>query len=266
MAHLRFIRTHSVAGLSALACEPVGYWRKRFKSSSTPPPAPDPVAVANAQTGTNVGTAIAQGTLNNTNQVGPGGTTTFDKTGGYTDPTTGQFVPQFTKTTSLSPLGDQLLQGQQDLTNSIMPAIQAGGQNVGPLDITSGTNAATVRAGPQALNSDVSNAVYGQQAGFLNPQWNEQQRQLTDQLSRQGIPVGSDAYNNAMTNFNNSKTQAYQSAQDSATTQGANIAGQDFGLALQGQNQNVNQQQQQQLNPIALLAALTSGSGIGGSA
>lgn len=266
MAHLRFTRTHSISGLSAFACEPAGYWRKRFKSSNNPPPPPDPVAVANAQTGTNVGTAIAQGTLNNVNQVGPGGSTTFDKTGGYTDPTTGQFVPSFTKTTSLSPLGNQLLQGQQDLTNSVMPAIQAGGSDVAPLDITSGTNAGIVRGGPQALNSDVSNAVYGQQAGFLDPQWNEQQRQLTDQLSRQGIPVGSDAYNNAMLNFNNSKTQAYQSARDSATTQGANIAGQDFGLALQGQTQNVNQQQQQQFNPIALLSALTSGAGIGGSA
>lgn len=236
------------------------------KSSPSPPPAPDPTATGVAQTGTNVSTAVAQNELNNVNRVGPAGSTTFDQTGGYTDPTTGQFVPQTTETTQLSPLGSQLLGGQQTLANEEMPAITAGGANVQPLDITSGANAATVAGGPQALDSTVSNAVYGQQAGFLDPQWQEQQTQLQDQLSRQGIPVGSDAYSNAMKQFNNSKTQAYQSAQDSATTQGANIAGQNFGLALQGQNQNVQNQVLQQTNPSTLLALLTSGAGIGGSA
>lgn len=236
------------------------------KSAPTPPPAPDPVAVANAQAGTNVDTAVAQSSLNNTNRVGPGGSTTFDKTGGYTDPKTGQWVPQFTETTSLSPLGNQLLGGQQTLANEYLPWLAQAGSNTGPLDINGGVNAGIVRGGPQAYDANVSNAVYGQQKGFLDPQWEQQQKDLTDQLSRQGIPIGSDAYGNAMKNFQNSKTQAYQSAQDSATTQGANIAGQNFGLAMQGQQQGVNLQQQAQINPLALLAMLTSGAGLGGGA
>lgn len=240
------------------------------KSTPTPPAAPDPVAVAQAQTGTNVGTALAQSTLNNVNRVGPAGSTTFSQSApgsgqGYTDPSTGQWIPQTTETTSLSPLGNQLLGGQQTLANEYLPMLADAGSGVQPLNINGGPNAGIVSGGPQAFDSNVSNAVYQQQAGFLDPQWQEQQTQLQDQLSRQGIPVGSDAYNNAMKQFNNSKTQAYQSAQDSATAQGANIAGQNFGLALQGQQQGVNLQQTAQANPITLLGLLTAGAGIGGS-
>lgn len=236
------------------------------KSSPQTPPTPDPTQVAKAQEGTNVGTAVAQSTLNDVNRVGPGGTTTFNQTGGYTDPQTGQWVPSFTETTNLSPLGNQLLQGQQTLANEVLPAVQQAGSQVAPLNINGGANATIANAGPQALDPTVANAVYGEQASFLNPQWAQQQKDLTDQLSRQGIPVGSDAYNNAMTNFQNSKTQAYQGASNNAIAQGAGIAGQNFGLALQGQQQGVNLQQQQQLNPMTLLAALTSGASIGGGA
>jgi len=237
-------------------------------SKPSPPAQPDPVAVAQAQEGTNVGTAVAASQLNNVNRVGPGGSTTFSQTpgGGYTDPQTGQFVPQYTETTSLSPLGNQLLGGQQGLANSYLPMIQGEGTNIQPLNINGGANAGIVNQGPQAYDPTVSNAVYNEQASFLDPQWQQNQRDLTDQLSRQGITVGSDAYNNAMTNFNNSRTQAYNAASNNAISQGSQIAGQNFGLALQGQNQGVNLQEQQQLNPIGLLAALTSGANLGGSA
>lgn len=258
------LRQHRLISRPAHNGDPVAFFFKRFKSSPTPPPPPDPVQVAQAQQGTNVGTAVAQSTLNNTNRVGPGGTTNYNKTGGYTDPTTGQFVPQYTQTTELSPLGNQLLGGQQSLASNDLPGIT--GQTYSPLDINSGANAGIVRGGPQALDPTVANAVYGQQTQYLDPQFKEQQQQLQDQLSRQGIPVGSDAYNNAQTQFETGKNQAYGAARDSATAQGAQIAGTNFGLALQGQNQNVNQQQQQQLNPLMMLAALTSGAGVGGSA
>ncbi len=235
------------------------------KGSPSTPAQPDPVAVAQAQQQTNVGTAVAQANLNNVNRVGPGGTTTFNQTGGYTDPQTGQWVPSYTETTELSPLGNQLLQGQQTLTNEYMPTISSEGANIQPLDINGGANSSIVNQGPQAYDPTVANAVYNEQSSFLNPQWAQSQKDLTDQLSQQGIPIGSDAYNNAMTNFENSKTQAYQAASNNAISQGAGIAGQNFGLALQGQNQGVNLQQIAQANPITLLGLLTAGAGIGGS-
>ena len=258
------LRQHELASCPRRNGDPAAFFFRRFKSSPQPPPTPDPVAVANAQQGTNVGTAVAQSTLNDVNRVGPGGSTTFNQTGGYTDPKTGQWVPQFTETTNLSPLGNQLLAGQQSLANNYLPGVTSQGYQ--PLDINGGTNAGIVNAGPQALDPTVAKAVYGQQTEFLDPQFAEQQTQLQDQLARQGIPVGSAAYNNAESQFQTGKNQAYNAAANSATAQGAQIAGQNFGLALQGQQQGVNLQQQQQLNPLMMLAALTSGAGIGGSA
>lgn len=236
------------------------------KSTPTPPPAPDPTQVAQAQEGTNVGTAVAQAALNNVNQIGPGGSTTFSETGGYTDPQTGQWVPQYTENTQLSPLGNQLLQGQQGLTNSIMPLIQQEGSNIQAFNPNAGTNAGIVNAGPQALDPTVAQAVYNEQAGFLAPTYQQQQQNLTDQLSQQGIPIGSQAYSNAETQLANSQNQGYTAAANNATAQGANIAGQNFGLALQGQSQNTQNQLLSQAAPISLLSLLTSGAGIGGTA
>lgn len=97
--------------------------------------------------------------------------------------------------------------------------------------------------GPQLLTQNVGNAIYGQQAGFLNPQWQQQEQQLHDQLSQQGIPVGSQAYNNAMDQFYNSRTQAYQSAQDAATAGATSAANNLFGMALAGQGLGLQQAQ-----------------------
>jgi hypothetical protein len=91
--------------------------------------------------------------------------------------------------------------------------------------------------------SGATNAVYQQRKGYLDPQWQQGQKDLEDQLSRQGISPGSDAYNSAMTNLQNQKTQAYQSAQDSAIAQGAPNARQLFNQALAGRKQNISQRQ-----------------------
>ena len=66
------------------------------------PTPPNPVATAAASTSTNVGTAVANAFLNNTNQITPEGELRYDPTGSYTwhDPYTGMDVniPTFTAT------------------------------------------------------------------------------------------------------------------------------------------------------------------------
>ena len=73
---------------------------------SKPQPAapPNPVATAQAQEGTNIGTSVAQSELGNVNQTNPYGSTTFTQSGGYTDPNTGQWVPQWSENSTLNPL------------------------------------------------------------------------------------------------------------------------------------------------------------------
>lgn len=114
----------------------------------------------------------------------------------------------------------------------------------------------TLNSSPQLLDQNAVDAVYGQQKSFLDPQWEQQTQQLQDQLSRQGIPVGSEAYNNAMKQLDTAKTQAYQSAQDSAVASGSQNASQLFNMALQGQQQNVNQQVLGQQDPMNLYGGL----------
>lgn len=241
------------------------------KSTPTVPTPANPTTVANATTTSNLGTSAAQQAENNVNTVGPNGSTTYNVTGSYTDPTTGTSVPTYTQTNTLDPLSASILAGTKQAANTLVPtantlAGQAGSTATTPLNVNQTANNGIIAAGPQALDPTVANAVTSQQESFLTPQWNQTQQNLTDQLSRAGIPVGSDAYNSAMTNFNNSKTQAFQSAQDSGTAQGAGIANNMFGLAVQGQNQNLGQQQTVQSNPLALLSQIYGGASPTGAA
>lgn len=237
------------------------------KGSKAPPP-PDPSVVAGQQTGSNINTAIAQGALNRVNQVNPYSSTTYNQTG--TENVGGYNVPTYTQTTSLDPALTAIKNSTENTAQSLTPTAQTLATQFGTSGITplnpSGANNDIIRGGPQALYDPVAKAVYNEQAGFLDPQFTQSEKDLQDQLSRQGIPVGSNAYNNAMTNFSNRKNQAYTAAANNATAQGANTAGNMFGLAIQGQNQNLGQQQLLQSNPLQLLSALYSGANLGGSA
>lgn len=229
------------------------------KGSPSVPAAPDPTATAAAQTQSNLTTAEAQAALNNVNQVGPGGTVTYNQTGTGTGG-----VPTYTETTALSPQGQQIYNSEGQLVNAGLTAGQGLAQNIDttPLNLNT-ADSSTLNSTPQQLDQNSANATYAQAKSYLDPQWNQQQQELQDQLSRQGIPLGSQAYNNSQTQFDNSKTQAYNAAQDSAIENGVNNAATLNNMAAQDQSLNVNQQVQAQDQPINLLSALLSGSQTG---
>ncbi|OCO98929.1 MULTISPECIES: tail fiber domain-containing protein [unclassified Ensifer] len=81
------------------------------------PKPPDPRETAAAQTATNIGTAIANGTLGNINQVTPDGSLTYSQTGTtkWKDPLSGAFydIPSWTATQTLSP-AQQAIKDQTD--------------------------------------------------------------------------------------------------------------------------------------------------------
>jgi hypothetical protein len=188
----------------------------------------------------------------------PFGSTTYQQTGWRN--VGGIDVPTYSQTTAFNPTVQSIVSGTENAAASLMPAVQtladeAGRSVTAPLNFA-GVNQDYLNAGPQLLDRDATDAVYRQQKSFLDPQWQQGQKDLEDQLSRQGISAGSDAYNSAMTNFQNQKIQAYQSAQDSATAQGAQNAGLLFNQALAGQKQNISQQQLAQMSPIELLGML----------
>lgn len=98
---------------------------------------------------------------------------------------------------------------------------------------------------PELLQQNVTDALYNQQTQYLDPQFNQTQSKLENQLANQGITRGSEAWNNAMDNFGRQKQQAYSDARNSAIGQGVNAGSTMFQNKLAG-GQFVNQAQGQQ--------------------
>jgi len=233
----------------------MGLFDSLFSSPSTPT-VPDPTVTANAQSRANINTAAAGAALNNVNTVTPYGSTNYDVTGTYTTPD-GQVVPQYTQTTALNPLAQSILSGQQGAISNLMPAAStlSGAANTSlttPLDFNT-PGSSILNSTPQFLSDRAADATFNKAKGFLDPQWSNQQRQLEDQLSRQGIPVGSEAYSNAMAQFDNGRTQAYDAAQQGAIANGTSAAGNLFNMALAGHQNNLADQKTAQTNPLNLM-------------
>ncbi len=202
----------------------------------TPDP-PNPQATAAAQTATNVGTAVANANLNNVNQVTPAGNLTYSQTGSYTDPTSGQTVPQFTATQTLTPTGQSTFNANQ-LTQEQLAgtayeqSLRLRNQFANPLSLSGAPafgDVSTLSGAPQAQTGfdggPASLREFGASAdtqlgyqhgddfsadrqrieeglmGRLNPSLAIERNKYEQQLADQGILAGSPAYENAMRNY-----------------------------------------------------------------
>lgn len=246
------IRHHHVAGLFAAPD------RVRFKSTPAVPTPATPAATGAAQTASNVDTATANAVLGNVDTSNPLSSTTYTQNG--TTNVDGNSVPSYSQSTTLNPTLQSILSGTENTGASLVPtgqtlADQAASSATTPLNF-SGVNQNTIAAGPQALYQPATNAVYQGEEALLQPGQQLQQQQLQDQLSMQGIPVGSQAYNSATTNLNANQAQTNVAAAGSAAGVGSTDANNMYNLALLGQNQQITQQQTAQSNPLSLLSQL----------
>lgn len=165
-------------------------------STPSPPALPDPIATANAQAAANKTTATTQQELNSTNQVTPQGSLNYTQSGTWADGT-----PQFTATQTLSPSEQNLFNlGQQTETN------------LGQLGVDQSSKVQNILNTPFDLNGAINNQQANISTSLLDPVWNQRQSSLQTQLANQGITEGSDAYTNAMRDFNNQRNDAYNSA------------------------------------------------------
>ena len=191
------------------------------------PAAPDPVATANAQGKINKDTAIAQSELNNTAQVTPYGNVSYAQTGTAADGT-----PLTTATTSLS-------QPMQNLVDSNISNAQGMSNLNGQLQ----QNAQSTLNQPLNLGWSSTEANLDQLGrNTLDPQMAQQKAATEQQLASQGVTQGSEAWNNAMSNQNNSQAAAYNN------------------LYLTGHQQAVSDLTAQHNSPLNDLSALQSGS------
>jgi hypothetical protein len=203
---------------------------------SKAPAPPDPRQTAQAQTGTNIGTAIANNTMGMVNQVTPDGSLTYSQSGTkqWTDPYTGQTydLPQYTATTALSEMGQQI-KGQNDQTQ--LNLAQTGAQQSGFLKDYLG----------EPWNPDTS-AIEGRLMELgsqrLDPRFAQEEDRLRTRLVNQGVTAGSEGWNREMQAFNQSRNDAFNQ------------------LMLTGRGQAFNELQTVRNQPINEISALLSGS------
>ena len=201
------------------------------------PAAPDYTGAATATAAGNLDAARAATAANRVNQVTPYGDLNYSING--SDP---YGNPTWTATTSLSDVGQQLLNNQNNASLGLGSAINSQLGNV--------QNTMSQPFNPNLPQVGI-NAGQNYQDAYMQrlaPQIGQQRELLNNQLSNQGIPVGSDAWNKAQMNQGQKENDLYAAA----TTQG-------FGTGLQANQQAYNQALTNYNMPLNTLSALRTG-------
>lgn len=203
------------------------------------PKAPDYKGAAEATAQGNLDYAQQAAAANRVNQQTPWGSLTYSSAGKDENGN-----PIYNQTLSLSPEQQQLLNYQNqaslglgNLTNQGLQYVQ--NQFSTPFD-TSNLPARSLNPGQTGQDAIMAR---------LEPQFNKDQDRLQNQLLNQGLQPGSEAYRNAMTQFNQGKNDAYSQA----ALQGISLQDQARNSALQEDSFLRNQ-------PLNELNALRAGS------
>ena len=204
----------------------------------TAPAAPDYTAAANATAAGNLTAAQAATAANRVNQVTPYGNLNYNQTG-----TDSQGNPTWTATTSLSDVGQQLLNNQNNASLGLGSAITSQLGNV--------QNTMSQPFNPNLPQVGINAGQNYQDAAMqrLSPQIQQGREALNNQLANSGIPVGSEAYNRAQMNQAQKENDLYAAN----TTQG-------FNTGLAANQQAYNQAMTNYNMPLNTLSALRSGS------
>lgn len=203
------------------------------------PKAPDYKGAAEATAAGNLQAAQQAAAANRVNQYTPYGSSVYSEGGKDS-----QGNPIYNQTVNLSPAQQQLLD-QQNKTSLGLGGLQdqslqyVQNQLQRPFD-TAGLPARSINAGQTAQDAIMAR---------LQPQFDKDQDRLQTQLANQGLQPGSAAYNDALTQFQQGKNDAYSQA----ALQGITLGDQSRQNALQEQSFLRNE-------PINTLNALRSGS------
>jgi hypothetical protein len=106
--------------------------------------------------------------------------------------------------------------------------------------------------GSDAARQRMENAVYNSAVDKMTPQFEQQRRALETRLQNQGLAVGSQAYENAMSSLNQSQNEALQQAAYQSIQQGQNA----FSNSLNDQISTANFQNNARQLPINEIANL----------
>ena len=231
------------------------------------PAAPDYTGAAQQTAQGNIDAARVATAANRVNQVTPYGNLNYTQSG--TDP---YGNPMWTATTSLSDVGQQLLNNQNATSLGLGSAINAQlgqvqnvmGQGFNPKTGPITTNIGQANLNPLTGQADLQTQTdyAGGMAGWdkanqllmsrLQPQMQIQQETLDAKLANQGIAPGTEAYNRAKMGLGMQQNDLLNQAQLSGLSAGntlfnQGLQGAQFGNAAQ-QQAYANSQAQQQAN------------------
>ncbi len=190
------------------------------------PAAPDPVKTAQAQGAANKDTAVAQYGLSATNQVTPNGILSYKQIGTWDDGT-----PRFESTTALSPQ-QQSLYDKGNVTQ----------QNLADIGNQQSARIGSLLNTPVNLNTATENKIDSLGAARLDPRFAREGAAMETDLINKGIRPGSQAWNDAHTQFGQTKNDAYNQ------------------LYLSGRGQGAQEALTERNQPINEISALLSGS------
>lgn len=205
------------------------------------PPAPDYVGAANAQGAANLTAGQQTASLSNPNVTTPYGSQTVNYT--PTGPN-GDYQPNITQ--SLTPQAQQTLDAQQRVQTGLA---NLGEQGLGTAQKVLGTpfDQSNVPKAPINPGQTAQDAIMAR----LQPQIQQNSQALTQQLANQGIPQGSEAWNNAMRQQGQQQNDLYSQA-----------ALQGIGLDTQAHQSGLQEALGLYNQPLNQITALMSGSQI----
>jgi len=240
---------------------PNGSSRVLWKDAPAAPAAPDYTGAAQATAAGNLAAAQQATKANRVNQYSPYGSSVYSQA----DPNDPNSA--WSQNISLSPTGQQLLDNlnqsqlgvgalQQGATSNVAdkmgqpfnytgPQVQGSVNqpNINTSFDTSGV--AAIPAADAAARQNAEDKAYQAATSRLDPQWNQRTQMQETQLRNQGLAPGSEAYTNAMRDFNYGRNDAYTQAQANAVNQGLANQQAQFGMGLQANQTGFNQAQAQ---------------------
>lgn len=221
------------------------------------PALPDPYRTAQAQTGTNIQTAIANTALGNADVIGPTGSTRYTQSGNQTitGPNGERYeIPRYTQTTTLSPEQQRLYDQQTQL-----------GGNVNQLALDQTSRLSGILGRPVDFSGlpqiDVDGTAQGrarvEEALFnrINPQLERDRTALETKLVNQGFQRGTQAWNDALGDYNRQANDARLGI----TAQGLQEQQGQFGMQTANRSRAMQELLQERNQPINEITALMSG-------
>lgn len=191
--------------------------------SSSPPPAPDYRGAAIATAEGNLEATRAATKANRINQFTPYGSLTYSQDTSSGDPDAG-----WSQTVNLSPVGQQLLNYQNEAAMGLGQETQQALQRVNQ-SLSNPFDFGSVR--------DVQDSAQSAITSRLDPMWESRANQQETRLVNQGLRPGMEGYDNAMREFNQGRNDAYQQA----ILAGINTMPQTFQMANALRSQPLNE-------------------------